>query len=350
MEKTFKLIVLNPEKLRGKSFELYPNKGIYTVGRSSECDICIKHPTLTSLHCNFIYEDDVFVLEPLDSTNGERINNVQVQEKQKLKNSDIIELGAVEFLYDDGEPSSLRGSSSFTRSEPCLSVYTEDFSKQESNLGQGDLENHKSSSNKVKLIWITSLIILVLFIDISLFFFFGQKKYFFTVYLLALGTVIVLIKRHINKNKETFLKFEEISNSLNNNSVYLPNARKVGIIKPMIRKDHKAMDILSRNFSNIMIIDCAKLVNNENDTRLCASLYVKLLSELNIDCANNDFNAEDINQILKDEDSTLFCFINAHLFSDDDLSFIRGFSQENHRCLFVAPDDTSGSLEGTVKI
>ena len=99
-----KLIVLS-EKMRGKSFELI--KDIHTAGRSDERDICIKDPTISSHHCDFIKTESTYILRDNESTNGTRVNNVQVtDEDYELKNSDIIQLGEHDVTVcdiDDGE-------------------------------------------------------------------------------------------------------------------------------------------------------------------------------------------------------------------------------------------------------
>lgn len=91
-----KLIVLS-EQLRGKSFEL--TKDIHTVGRSEERDICIKDPTISTYHCEFIKTGNTYVLRDNESTNGTRVNNVPISE-QELHNSDILQIGGVEVLFD----------------------------------------------------------------------------------------------------------------------------------------------------------------------------------------------------------------------------------------------------------
>lgn len=92
-----KLIVLS-EKLRGKSFEL--TEDIHTAGRSDSQNICIKDSSLSSHHCDFIKtEDGKYLIRDNESTNGTRVNNVPISE-QVLNSSDIIQLGAVEVLYD----------------------------------------------------------------------------------------------------------------------------------------------------------------------------------------------------------------------------------------------------------
>ena len=89
------------EKLRGKTFEL--NKESMSVGRRDGMDICIKDPSLSGYHADFLRSERdgkvVYTLRDHNSTNGTRINNVPITE-QELKNSDIILFGAVEVLYD----------------------------------------------------------------------------------------------------------------------------------------------------------------------------------------------------------------------------------------------------------
>ena len=96
------------EKLRGKSFEL--NKDQMSAGRRDSMDICIKDASLSGHHCDFIRtEKGTYILRDNNSTNGTRVNNVPITE-QELKNSDIIQLGGVEILYD----SSVGGESETT--------------------------------------------------------------------------------------------------------------------------------------------------------------------------------------------------------------------------------------------
>ncbi len=86
------------EKLRGKTFEL--NKEQMSAGRRDSMDICIKDASMSGHHCDFIRtERGTYILRDNNSTNGTRVNNVPITE-QELKNSDIIQLGGVEILYD----------------------------------------------------------------------------------------------------------------------------------------------------------------------------------------------------------------------------------------------------------
>ncbi len=91
-----KLIVLS-EQYRGRTFEL--TKDQHTVGRIDERDICIKDPTISTYHCRFVKNGTTYILEDQGSTNGTRVNNVPIM-SQVLQNSDILQIGGVEILFD----------------------------------------------------------------------------------------------------------------------------------------------------------------------------------------------------------------------------------------------------------
>lgn len=90
-------ITILSEQHRGKTFEL--TKDMYTVGRIDERDICIADPTISTYHGSFVKHGNTYILKDNNSTNGSRVNNEPIVEKV-LKNSDIIQLGDVEMLYD----------------------------------------------------------------------------------------------------------------------------------------------------------------------------------------------------------------------------------------------------------
>ena len=98
-----RLMVLS-EKFRGLVFELKQDS--MSVGRNDQRDICIKDPSLSSYHCDFIHTEEGYFVCDRDSTNGTRLNNVPVEADamMPLKNSDLLQLGSVEvmFEFDDG--------------------------------------------------------------------------------------------------------------------------------------------------------------------------------------------------------------------------------------------------------
>ena len=103
-----KLMVLS-EKYRGLVFEL--KEDTVSVGRNDQRDICIKDPSLSSYHCDFIHTEEGYFICDRGSTNGSRLNNVSLdpEEMYPLKNSDLLQLGSLEvmFDFDDGSSTSV---------------------------------------------------------------------------------------------------------------------------------------------------------------------------------------------------------------------------------------------------
>ena len=91
------------EKLRGKSFEI--DRETMSIGRKDSSDIQLADGSVSSHHADIIRvenDGDVkYILRDNDSTNGTKVNNEPITEKE-LKNSDLICFGHVEVLFDSG--------------------------------------------------------------------------------------------------------------------------------------------------------------------------------------------------------------------------------------------------------
>ena len=92
-----KLIVLN-ELLRGQMFELTQDE--ITIGRSDERTICLKDPTVSTLHCKVTRNGDKIFIADAGSTNGTKVNGNPLTEEYELQNGDIVRIGAFELLFD----------------------------------------------------------------------------------------------------------------------------------------------------------------------------------------------------------------------------------------------------------
>jgi pSer/pThr/pTyr-binding forkhead associated (FHA) protein len=80
--------------LQGPSFgqeHSVPPEGL-TFGRSGSSDVVILDDKLSRKHCRFLYRAGNLAVEDLDSSNGTRVNGVEVRESQ-LKTGDAIAIG-----------------------------------------------------------------------------------------------------------------------------------------------------------------------------------------------------------------------------------------------------------------
>jgi len=93
-----KFIVLS-EQLRGQMFELKQDE--ITIGRSDERTICLKDPTVSTLHCKVTRtEDGKLIIADAGSTNGTKVNGAPLTAEHELQNGDTVKIGAFELLYD----------------------------------------------------------------------------------------------------------------------------------------------------------------------------------------------------------------------------------------------------------
>ena len=94
-------ILILSEQMRGTSFALTGNQ--YSIGRAESCDICISDPTISGHHCTLLkLEDERYAVRDENSTNGTKVNEEKVTDQiVPLSNGDILQVGAVEILFDD---------------------------------------------------------------------------------------------------------------------------------------------------------------------------------------------------------------------------------------------------------
>ncbi len=85
---------------KGREFPL--QSGTTTVGRKSDSDILLDHPTISSHHCRIVFDGSTCTLQDLGSTNGSRVNSRHVQEAE-LHNKDLLQFGSIEFMLDAPE-------------------------------------------------------------------------------------------------------------------------------------------------------------------------------------------------------------------------------------------------------
>ncbi len=87
-----------------KRFELTP--GLNSVGRTSDNDRCIPHPSVSTHHCQLWVTGQSVMVRDLGSTNGTFVDGVAVREAD-LHSGQTLRLGDVELLFDADTPKEL---------------------------------------------------------------------------------------------------------------------------------------------------------------------------------------------------------------------------------------------------
>ena len=151
MEKNPKFTVLY-EKLRGKSFEITGES--MSIGRKDSCDIQLADGSVSSHHADIIcVEKDgekKYILRDNDSTNGTKVNNEPITEKE-LKSSDLICFGHVEVLFDSGSGKS--EDSHFTHTIDLGSATTNTTTTQTLTNFSARMMNEKKKQEKTNLLF-----------------------------------------------------------------------------------------------------------------------------------------------------------------------------------------------------
>jgi hypothetical protein len=73
--------------------------GSNSVGRSSDADFSINHPTVSGLHCELVLGEEGVAIRDLESTNGTFIDGKQIRES-RLHPGQVVRLGNVELLVE----------------------------------------------------------------------------------------------------------------------------------------------------------------------------------------------------------------------------------------------------------
>ena len=71
----------------------------WSLGRRNDCDLVFDHPSISGRHAQLSLTDGVWWLTDQDSRNGMYCNG-QVVKRSALKPGDLIQLGAIELLFD----------------------------------------------------------------------------------------------------------------------------------------------------------------------------------------------------------------------------------------------------------
>ena len=69
------------------------------IGRSSRCDVCIKHPGISAEHAVIRQVSGAATVEDLGSTNGTRVNGKRLTQTHTLRHGDQIGVGRERLMY-----------------------------------------------------------------------------------------------------------------------------------------------------------------------------------------------------------------------------------------------------------
>lgn len=74
------------------------------VGRSSSCEVTVRHISVSRQHCRLARDAEGWWLEDLGSHNGTKLGQEPVSGRVRLREGDIIRIGAARLTFHEHEP------------------------------------------------------------------------------------------------------------------------------------------------------------------------------------------------------------------------------------------------------
>jgi pSer/pThr/pTyr-binding forkhead associated (FHA) protein len=62
---------------------------VLTIGRRETCDIRLRFPDISGIHCQLFFHNGYWLIRDLNSTNGVKVNGTRVQEKLLQPNDEL---------------------------------------------------------------------------------------------------------------------------------------------------------------------------------------------------------------------------------------------------------------------
>ncbi len=72
---------------------------LLTIGRRDSCDICLRFPNVSSLHCELLFKNGCWVIQDNGSKNGVKVNGDRVT-KKVLHPGDAVTIAKHEFTIE----------------------------------------------------------------------------------------------------------------------------------------------------------------------------------------------------------------------------------------------------------
>ena len=94
-------LLIRTEGLGIQALEL--QMGVNHVGRSPDCEQCLNHHTVSSLHCELSLTHDGVYVRECNSTNGTFIDDVRISRATILPVGSILRLGEVKMRHALGD-------------------------------------------------------------------------------------------------------------------------------------------------------------------------------------------------------------------------------------------------------
>ncbi len=117
-----------------------------TIGRRDSCDIPMRAPNVSGLHCELSYRDGFWWIRDLNSTNGIKVNGMRVPKKM-LQPGDTITIAKRNFTIEYTVPAGKRAMEEMMEDDPMAQSLLEKAGLVRPRRDRGRGRDHRDKSD-----------------------------------------------------------------------------------------------------------------------------------------------------------------------------------------------------------
>jgi hypothetical protein len=158
------------------------------------------------------------------------------------------------------------------------------------------------------------------------------------------GTLIGVFREATSGTESLLEECVRIRGLLELNHVKWDHAEQHGLIDEVLKPEAYIRNLLGAGFYRLVVLDGACGIDPGgvfDEGRFLETVRADIVKAFGLQPVGSAFHIEDIFQMLKDEQRSLFCFVNFQLIPVMHLRTVRGFTQGVHRVLLL----TQGSRD-----
>ncbi len=294
------------------------------IGRDPDCDMVLQPMSVSRHHAAIRHYAAItqhtgyFMLEDMGSTRGTSLNGRRLTEPSLLRSGDMIELGESRLIFDSDVVfivnEDLPGTvvADLTEGEQAEEDQTESVLTAvlvDHRSGEKvDSDQHSPGSESA-----TST---------------DQE----------LGKFASSFYEATSPTDSIREECARIRDLLESNHVKWDNADHRGLIDEILKPDTDLRGVLGTGFYRLVVLDAAHGLGPAglfDEHQFLEAVRAELVHAFGLRLDGTAFHIEDIFQMLKDEQRSLFCFVNFQLIPVVHFRTVRGFTQGLHRVLLL---------------
>lgn len=329
-----KLVVLIG-KNAGQVIPISDNR--FFIGRAEDCHLRPRDERVSRHHCAILSEEGFVAIRDFGSRNGTFVNGERVHPERELRNGDRLKVGNLEF---EVRIAGARKKPKVRSIQEAAARTLEEARAQEAAQGDADVNDWLDDDTSD---WLDDDVQAV------------EPE----THTHSAPQDAGRLKEHGSQNTEQAAPTDDAEQSRIEEMLASPEAQAAELARlraaveqthvyysfpeqswlnfELLDPDSAACRTLAEPFYRLVVLDVAQGLDPDGRfdfTRFLRYVLAQMNERFQLDLDPEKFHPEVIVQVLKDEQRSLFCFLNAQHLSPDGFQHLREFTQLRHRVLY----------------